>query len=271
MNYYKHNIGDYRRDTAHLSLTEHGIYRQMLDQYYLDEKPLTADKEKLMRSLCVRSADDIKAAENVLNDFFKLTKKGYEHVRCERELERIYQKSEKARQSAKCRWSDKNQRVTDSDNANASETHNNRNAIGMLPTTHNPLPTTHNPSKTKEDMFFRFWENYPRKTDKKKARLAFNKLSQPDKELAIADCKTRYINTEKQYIPHATTYLNGERFNDEVIDGQINNQQRANTAAAVGDFFEKEANAAARRLSESPDAEVQSYIPAKVGRTIQDH
>ena len=45
-------------------------------------------------------------------------------------------------------------------------------------------------------------------------------------------------------------------------------KQRANTAAAVGEFFEKEANAAARRLSESVDAEVQSYIPAKVGRAI---
>jgi len=37
--YYFH-IGDYRRDTMGLNSLQHGIYHQLLDEYYLHEKPL---------------------------------------------------------------------------------------------------------------------------------------------------------------------------------------------------------------------------------------
>ena len=37
MHYYQHNIADYRKDTIHLTLLEHGVYRQLLDQYYLTQ------------------------------------------------------------------------------------------------------------------------------------------------------------------------------------------------------------------------------------------
>jgi uncharacterized protein YdaU (DUF1376 family) len=145
MNFYRHSIGDYRRDTHHLTLLEHGIYRQMLDQYYLDENPLNPDLDALMRSLCVRTADEQQSFKNVLKDFFKLTKNGYIHKRCEAELQRIYDKSDKARQSAKRRWGKDNQEDTCERNANASKTHSDRNANGMLPSnlvTHNPKENT---------------------------------------------------------------------------------------------------------------------------------
>jgi len=142
MNYYKHNIGDYRRDTNHLSLLEHGIFRQMLDQYYLDEKPLNIDKIKLMRSLNIRTDIEKESFELVLTDFFVLTDEGYTHKRCERDLKDIYEKSAKARASAKCRW---NKGV----DANASKADSERNANGMLPNTDNPLPTTDNKDKKK--------------------------------------------------------------------------------------------------------------------------
>ena len=61
MHYYQFNIGDYRRDTSHLSLLEHGIYRQLIDTYYLSEKPLCADYANLMRSHCVRTDEEEKA------------------------------------------------------------------------------------------------------------------------------------------------------------------------------------------------------------------
>ena len=86
MNYYQHHIGDYRRDTAHLSLLEHGIYRQLMDHYYLNELPITNDENKLMRLLCVRNADDMQHVRNVLNDFFLLTESGYIHKRCDIEI-----------------------------------------------------------------------------------------------------------------------------------------------------------------------------------------
>ena len=104
MHYYQHNIGDYRKDTSHLSLLEHGIYRQLLDSYYLDEKPLTVDLSKLMRTHSIRNAHEEQALKNVLNDFFELTENGYIHTRCDGEIAKYHLKSDKAKASANARW-----------------------------------------------------------------------------------------------------------------------------------------------------------------------
>ena len=82
VHYYKHNIGDYRRDTAHLSLLEHGIYRQLLDWYYLLEGPLPEDIDTVARKVAARSSEEISAVQLVLSEFFKM-KKGWHHKRCE--------------------------------------------------------------------------------------------------------------------------------------------------------------------------------------------
>lgn len=138
MHYYKFNIADYRKDTTHLSIVEHGIYRQLLDIYYLDEGPLP-EKGKLMRLVCVRTADEERALDNVLSDFFEVTENGYENKRCNKVLEDIFSKSEKARQSAKARWKNKTNQNQE-DNKENMRTHSERIANGMLPITHNPLP-----------------------------------------------------------------------------------------------------------------------------------
>ena len=108
MHYYQFNIADYRKDTSHLSLLEHAIYRLLLDTYYLNEEPLTRDKKKLMRTHCVRNAEEVRAFENVLNDYFEETEDGYFHGKCAEELEKIYEKSAKAKASAEARWNKKN-------------------------------------------------------------------------------------------------------------------------------------------------------------------
>ena len=131
MHYYKFNISDYRKDTSHLSLLEHGIYRMLIDTYYLDEKPLNEDITKLMRSHSVRIEVEQVALKNVLDDFFFLKDDGYHHKGCDQRLTEIYAKSEKARDSAKARWKK---------DANAMRTQCESDANGMLPITYNPEP-----------------------------------------------------------------------------------------------------------------------------------
>ena len=65
--------------------------------------------------------------------------------------------------------------------------------------------------------FIEFWNNYPRKENKKKTKTTFLRLSKTKQLKAIEDCKTRYQGIEKQYIPLPSTYLNGERFNDDPL------------------------------------------------------
>jgi uncharacterized protein YdaU (DUF1376 family) len=86
LHYYNFNIADYRADTAHLSLIEHGIYRQLIDWYYLDEKPIPKETQVVMRRLRLGS-DELHYLENVLQDFFLKTDTGYFHSRIEQELE----------------------------------------------------------------------------------------------------------------------------------------------------------------------------------------
>ena len=149
MHYYQHNIGDYRRDTSHLSLVEHGIYRQLMDSYYLDEQPLCADLAKLMRSHSVRTADEQQSLKNVLADFFELTENGYIHKRCDEVIAEYHGKSDKARASAMARWSNKNK---DSD-ANALPTQSKRNANGMLTNNHKPITSSSVAKATKGSRF----------------------------------------------------------------------------------------------------------------------
>jgi uncharacterized protein YdaU (DUF1376 family) len=139
MHYYPHNIGDYRKDTSHLTLLEHGIYRQLLDSYYLDEMPLSNDLAKLMRSHSVRSADEQQSLQNVLTDFFELTENGYIHKRCEDIIAKFHGKSESARASAMARWAKKHKGV----NANALPTQSEGNA-NQEPITNNHKPITNN-------------------------------------------------------------------------------------------------------------------------------
>ncbi len=137
MHYYQHHIGDYRKDTGHLSIIEHGVYRQLLDSYYLNEEPLTLDRANLMRTHSIRTADEQRALENVLNDFFVRTENGYIHTRCDAEIEAFHEKSAKASQSAKARWANKD-KPKSKRNANAKRTQSDGNA-NQEPITNNQI------------------------------------------------------------------------------------------------------------------------------------
>lgn len=75
--------------------------------------------------------------------------------------------------------------------------------------------------KEKNKAFELFWSNYPKNTNKKRAMTTFNRLTKANAALATKDCAIRFKDTESQFIPHATTYLNGERWNDELPNGVV--------------------------------------------------
>ena len=69
MNWYPKYYGDYTRDTAHLTLAEHGAYNVLLDHYYATG-PLPDDIGMLMR-ICRAFEDHEKAAvKSVADKFF---------------------------------------------------------------------------------------------------------------------------------------------------------------------------------------------------------
>lgn len=86
MNYYPHHIGDYAAHTRHLSLLEHGVYRTMLDLYYLSEKPLPADHDSLCRKIGARTKEEKEAVRAVGNEFFYFDGEILRQTRCDEEL-----------------------------------------------------------------------------------------------------------------------------------------------------------------------------------------
>ena len=84
--------------------------------------------------------------------------------------------------------------------------------------------------------FTDFWKEYPNKKGKAMAERKWLKMSEQDREQAIRDvivrrqCDDQWTRDKGRYIPHASTYLNQEAYQDE--------WQSATTGSTdVGDFF----------------------------------
>lgn len=138
VNYYERHIGDYLKDTAHLSLLEHGVYTRLLDVYYTRECGLPHGE--VARLIQARSKDERAALDAVLAEFFVLADGLHTQERCEREVARYKEKSEKAARSANARWN--HGRTHNERNANAMRTQCDGNAVAMLPVTSNQTPVT---------------------------------------------------------------------------------------------------------------------------------
>lgn len=70
MNYYPFYPGDYARDTAHLSLIEHGALRVLLDTYYSTMAPLPRDPAMLYRITRATTDAERAAVDAVVAQFF---------------------------------------------------------------------------------------------------------------------------------------------------------------------------------------------------------
>lgn len=100
--------------------------------------------------------------------------------------------------------------------------------------------------------FAQFWELYPRKVAKKDAETAWKRMTPEQKFAAIhaLPIHVRYWNvsgTSKEYLPYPATWLNGERWTDELAMPE---------SAARADWWKTTAGieAKARELGVTPRA-----------------
>ena len=86
MKHYPHHIGDFDKETRHLTRIERSVYRDLIDLYYAKEQRLTLDMAALCRKIIARTDEESTAVEQVLNEFFEHTNTGWYHDRCEIEI-----------------------------------------------------------------------------------------------------------------------------------------------------------------------------------------
>jgi uncharacterized protein YdaU (DUF1376 family) len=104
---YYHHIGDYIRDTSHLSLLEHGAYRMLIDFYYQQSGKIPGERFEICRLLRCRNRAEREAVIKMLEEFFTYESDRYIHKRCDKEIAKIIDKSEKAKAKANKRWKDR--------------------------------------------------------------------------------------------------------------------------------------------------------------------
>jgi len=136
MHYYKFNVGNYYRRTNNLSLLEDLAYRRMLDNYYLDEKPLPDDIAKIARSIGMR--ESLNEVSIILEDYFYLQDGNWHNEAADKQIKAYKANSETNKNNGKKggRPRKKTQSVADG-NPMETETKGNQEPI-----TNNQEPVT---------------------------------------------------------------------------------------------------------------------------------
>jgi uncharacterized protein YdaU (DUF1376 family) len=234
MNFYQFHIGDYIKQTVHLTPMEDICYRRLLDMYYETEQPIPTETDRVSRRLRL----DTELVDSVLKEFFTLTERGWENARCEGEINAYHVKADTARSNGKLGGRPKKTKsVSDRNPAESGSKANHE------PLTINQYIKPSSPDKP-DDGFAEFWKAYPRKVGKGAALKAWAKIKSKADTLqailkAIAWQRTadQWTKDGGQFIPHPSTWLNEQRWLDE-----------APTKASTPIPFDREAYEAKRKV-----------------------
>ena len=214
MNFFKLYIGDYQRDTAHLSVTEHGAYLLMLQHFYATEKPLPVGKV-LHRMLRAQDKAEREAIDFIAGKFWTATDDGLINERAAQEIAKAEHQRSVNQQIGKLGGRPK-RKETESVNESDSESEPNDNPNQTPDTRHQT-----NTPKPPPDGFAEFWDRYPKKVGKPAALKAFRaaKLNGHLPEV-LADVEEKaasagWTKDGGQFVPNPATYLNQRRWEDE--------------------------------------------------------
>jgi len=119
----------------------------------------------------------------------------------------------------------------------------NRQASDKQPTTNkNNKKNKNNKNNNYTGLFEQFWKSYPRKVAKAEARRIWTDKLKPDEELFSKIMKsleaikhTEWVDKETQYIPHARTWLNQRRWEDDDLPSQPENNDFPSSNASITD------------------------------------
>lgn len=216
MNFYKHYIGDFQRDTGHLSLTERGAYLALMHHYYATELPLPKEHSALCRIAGAFTKAEQDAVKAVMRFFIEVDS-GLMHPRIEAELEKAGKRADTNRRIALER--EEKRRVSRTEHESCSK----RDTDGE------PIPDTRHQNKkhTSADAdllarFLEFWETWPSST-RKVAKAECQKRWKARRLDSVADQILGHVAAMRQtkqwqdgFEPAPLTYLNQRRWEDGV-------------------------------------------------------
>lgn len=246
MNYYERHLGDYAKDTGHLTMLEHGAYTLLLDRYYSSERGIEADHA--YRIARARSKEERAAVDAVLAEFFVLTDGVWTKKRVEDEIAK-YRESEPDREAKRENERERQRRTRErrkqlfdllrehgvvpaydapmselqrlvSQLESRDQSHDVTHAV-TRDVTATQTPDTRHQRNTPQPPkgFDEFWAAYPSKVAKGAAEKAFAKL-RPTQDLLrqmldAIEAQKGSARWRGGYIPNPSTWLNQTRWLDE--------------------------------------------------------
>lgn len=146
MNYVQFHIGDWESGTRLLTPLEKGIYIDLLMLYYSTERPILRSYfDRITRGY---TEDERKAFDYVVSQYFQEQDDGFHNARCDAEIAKAAEKSEKARKSIQARWNKAAKGSASSvsytcrkpdESTDAIRTNNERNTDVLLTKNHKPI------------------------------------------------------------------------------------------------------------------------------------
>ena len=192
--------GDYFADTQHLTTEEHGAYLLLIGTYWQRGRALDNSNGRLANG--TRLSDERwTIVQESLKEFFTSENDIWTHSRIEFDLEKVLSKSTKISHAAK---------------DSARDRANRRLAIVERSSDHTD---TDIPNENIQIEFDKFWNLYPKKEGKRKAQDVFTRARKKTTFEVIFAGLQNYVRNparEAKFTLLATTWLNGERWNDEV-------------------------------------------------------
>ena len=225
--------GDYVRDTGHLNAAGHGAYMMLIKHYWCTAKPLTNDDDELWRIACCDSRKEWLSLRPKIVRLFLVDGGLLRHKRIDTELERAVRlakaKADAGKEGANKRWQRNGTPIADT-TISDRQTDDSRDAITRASPSHSPSERkkerTPLPPKREraaagagvdDQWFATFWAVYPRKSDKGHARKAWASAAKRAEPRDIVAGVHRYkFSHDPQYLPLAATWLNGDRWADEL-------------------------------------------------------
>jgi uncharacterized protein YdaU (DUF1376 family) len=225
MHHYPFNPGSYLMDTVHwdedertievpVALLKDIIYRRLIDLYMKLEAPLS-NKETQWVSTKIRLSKYQPVIASVLKEHFELRDGFWHNDKCDREIERYRKKVNASKANGALGG-----RPTKLETQQVSRVGTNQ---GLTRTrTRKGNPPTPLQGELAREFDEVFWPAYPRKVAKPDALRAFAKARAKAELAAIMAGLQRHLpcdqwTADPTKIPHPSTWLNGERWNDTPV------------------------------------------------------
>ena len=221
MNFYKRYMGDFARDTAHLTMLQRGAYNDMLDYYYATGRSLPADSDQLYRIARAMTPAERKAVDSVASEFFPVNGDGTRHnKRADSEMEKhgrqVTINREQGKKGGRPKKTDSvSEHETDS--VSIPEPNDNPNQI---PDTRTPLSPLTGACPRFED----FWLAWPR-NERKQAKgdcLALWKKLKCERDAAAVIAHVEGMRRTRSwlegYVPAPKIYLKERRWEGAELD-----------------------------------------------------